>query len=71
MMGDRAKLYGFEESVKIGRLLNITKVTFKTDCASLASRIKKHCNCNKVEDFTINYAISNEDHLVFGIITLR
>ncbi|MBA0573967.1 hypothetical protein Golob_001211 [Gossypium lobatum] len=33
MTGDWAKLYAFEESLKIARLLNITKVTFETDCA--------------------------------------
>ncbi|MBA0632668.1 hypothetical protein Godav_001364 [Gossypium davidsonii] len=42
MTGDWAKLYAFEESLKIARLLNITKVTFETDCAGLANRIKKH-----------------------------
>ncbi|MBA0554030.1 hypothetical protein Golob_013164, partial [Gossypium lobatum] len=55
MMGDWAKLYAFEESVKIGRLLNITKVTFQTDCASLANRIKK-----RRDDITIMHYRINE-----------
>ncbi|MBA0787838.1 hypothetical protein Gotri_027002 [Gossypium trilobum] len=42
MTGDWAKLYALEESLKIARLLNITKVTFETDGAGLANRIKKH-----------------------------
>ncbi|MBA0731443.1 hypothetical protein Golax_022830 [Gossypium laxum] len=36
------KLYAFEESLDMARSLNISKVVFNTDCASLVNRMKKH-----------------------------
>ncbi|MBA0638647.1 hypothetical protein Godav_029302 [Gossypium davidsonii] len=36
-----AELYAFEESLRIACSINISKVIFETDCASLVNRVKK------------------------------
>ncbi|MBA0743370.1 hypothetical protein Gogos_006053 [Gossypium gossypioides] len=36
-----AKIYAFEESLKLASTLNISKALFETDCASLVNRVRK------------------------------
>ncbi|MBA0878718.1 hypothetical protein Goshw_022500 [Gossypium schwendimanii] len=56
-----AKLYAFEESLKKARALNISKIVFETDNASLVNRVKKHGR-----DITIMGTRINEIQIVMG-----
>ncbi|MBA0550841.1 hypothetical protein Golob_021753 [Gossypium lobatum] len=42
MMTEWAKLYAFEECLKLAHSLNIDNAIFDTDCASFMNRFKKH-----------------------------
>ncbi|MBA0676832.1 hypothetical protein Goari_018285 [Gossypium aridum] len=42
MMIEWAKLYAFEECLKLAHSLNIDNAIFETDCASFMNRFKKH-----------------------------
>ncbi|MFQ6636641.1 hypothetical protein Gotur_013694 [Gossypium turneri] len=58
-----AKLYAFEESLKLVGMMNITKATFETDCATLTNKIKKRKDDITLMGYRINECFRNMDRL--------
>ncbi|MBA0679968.1 hypothetical protein Goari_011706 [Gossypium aridum] len=61
MTSDWVELYAFEESLKIVRLFNVTKVTFEIDCTTLVNRIKKCRDDITLMGYRINDFLQNID----------
>ncbi|XP_016742402.1 uncharacterized protein [Gossypium hirsutum] len=61
MTSDWTELYAFEESLKIARLLNVTKATLETDCTTLTNRIKKRRDDISLMGYLINNFLQNMD----------
>ncbi|MBA0717421.1 hypothetical protein Golax_005247, partial [Gossypium laxum] len=58
-----AKLYAFEESLKLAAMMNITKTIFETDCATLTNKIKKRKDDITLMGYRINECFQNMDRL--------
>ncbi|MBA0549029.1 hypothetical protein Golob_020090, partial [Gossypium lobatum] len=63
MASEWVELYAFKESLKLARMLEVTRVTFKTNCATLTNRIKKCGDDINLMGYCINECFYNMDRL--------